>query len=148
MPAPIYLVSCVKCKLPAPAPARLLYTSDWFKKARAYVEALGSPWYVLSAQYGLVRPQEEIAPYELTLASLSREERERWGRLVLEKLYSLEGRKGAGREVRLLAGVRYREPLLWDLEVAGYRPIAPLSGMGIGHQKQWLSQNTPPLGGR
>ena len=37
----IYLVACVKRKLPRPAPARDLYTSDWFRKARQYVEQSG-----------------------------------------------------------------------------------------------------------
>ena len=37
----IYLVACVKGKLPRPAPAKDLYTSPWFRKARQYVEQSG-----------------------------------------------------------------------------------------------------------
>jgi hypothetical protein len=38
----IALISCVKTKLPHSAPARSLYTSAWFQKARDIVERCGS----------------------------------------------------------------------------------------------------------
>ena len=60
----IYLVACVKGKLPQPAPAKDLYTSDWFRKARQYVEQSGAPWFILSDEHGLVHPDTELAPYE------------------------------------------------------------------------------------
>ena len=66
----IYLVSCVGQKLKTPAPARDLYTSVWFRKARSYVESTGLPWSVLSAKHGVVHPDEVIAPYDLTLNSM------------------------------------------------------------------------------
>ncbi len=142
----VFLVSCVAAKTPSPAQARELYISDWFIKARRYVEATGAPWYILSAKYGLVTPSQLIAPYDLTLRSLSRDERWTWGGDVLERFLALEGEKGEGREVRILAGALYRGELATFLEVRGYRVIAPLSRMGIGHQKQWLRENTPQLG--
>ena len=55
-PKPIYLVACVAAKLDRPAPARDLYTSPWFQKARAYVERQGGQWFVLSAKHGLIAP--------------------------------------------------------------------------------------------
>jgi hypothetical protein len=65
----IVLVSCVKSKLPYPAPARSLYTSAWFRKARSIVEGSGARWFVVSSLYGLVAPDAEIAPYDYTLNS-------------------------------------------------------------------------------
>ena len=50
------LVGCVKSKLDHPAPARDLYTSALFRKARAHAEATGGPWFVLSAEHGLHLP--------------------------------------------------------------------------------------------
>ena len=50
-----------------PVAAMDLYTSNWFRKARACVEETGCPWRILSAEYGLVHPEEEIGPYEKTL---------------------------------------------------------------------------------
>lgn len=49
-PADVVLVGCVKRKLSHPAPARDLYTSPLFAKGRAYAEASGAAWFVLSAQ--------------------------------------------------------------------------------------------------
>lgn len=40
--AGLYLVSCVRGKLPCPAPAKDLYVSHWFQKARAVAESQGS----------------------------------------------------------------------------------------------------------
>ena len=60
----IYLVSCVSQKLSHPAPAQNLYTSAWFQKARSFVLKSGSPWYILSAEHGLVHPEQVLAPYE------------------------------------------------------------------------------------
>jgi hypothetical protein len=48
------LVSCVKDKLDHPAPAKDLYTSDLFRKARGYAERVGVPWFILSSEHGLV----------------------------------------------------------------------------------------------
>ena len=42
------------------APAAELYTSTWFKLARRYVEQTGSPWFILSAKYGLTDPRKVI----------------------------------------------------------------------------------------
>ena len=63
----LFLVSCVKTKLPRRAAAKDLYISDWFRKARACVESTGCPWAILSAEYGLLHPDEVIRPYEKTL---------------------------------------------------------------------------------
>jgi hypothetical protein len=60
----LYLVSCVSKKRCTPAPAREFYTSDWFLKARDYVERDGSPWFILSAKYGLVSPSQILRPVQ------------------------------------------------------------------------------------
>ena len=52
----ICLVACVKGKRGAPAPAKDLYRSPWFRKARRYVEQSGAPWFILSDKHGLVHP--------------------------------------------------------------------------------------------
>jgi len=64
----ICLVSCVWPKRATTALAKDLYRSDWFLKARACAESAGSCWFILSAEYGLVHPDEMIEPYEMTLA--------------------------------------------------------------------------------
>lgn len=84
--AGLYLVSCVKKKLSRRAPARELYASPWFRKARAVVEATERPWYILSAKHGLVDPHAVIEPYEKTLNDLSKNERIGWARKVMRAL--------------------------------------------------------------
>jgi hypothetical protein len=44
--------------------------SDWFLKARHYVDQSGAPWFILSAEYGLVPPDQVISPYERTLNTM------------------------------------------------------------------------------
>ncbi len=55
--------------------AKDLYVSDLFRKARRYVEAKNCPWFILSAEYGLVSPEQVIAPYEKTLNHMGVAER-------------------------------------------------------------------------
>ena len=66
----LYLVSCVKTKCSTRASAKDLYVSPWFRKARAFVEKTGDPWRILSAEYGLLHPDEEVRPYERTLTTI------------------------------------------------------------------------------
>jgi hypothetical protein len=66
----ICLVSCVGVKRAVPAPAKYLYQSDWFAKARAYVEGIGSRWFILSAKHGLVHHDDVISRYKQTLNTM------------------------------------------------------------------------------
>jgi hypothetical protein len=68
----VYLVSCVSKKRRTPTQARDLYNSDWFLKARDYVEGTHSPWFILSAEYGLVPPDQVLAPYERTINAMGK----------------------------------------------------------------------------
>jgi hypothetical protein len=78
----MFLVSCVSAKRSRPLPARELYCSDWFVTARDYVEAQAEDWYILSAKYGLVEPDEVIEPYNETLSDISSAERRAWAERV------------------------------------------------------------------
>lgn len=131
----LFLVSCVGRKLAAPARARDLYASEWFKKARAYVEAHGDRWVILSAKYGVVDPDAEIAPYERTLATMPIAERRAWADRVLA---SLRPRLSGVERVVVLAGSRYREFLVEPLRQLGVELDVPLAGLPIGKQLQWL----------
>ena len=59
------LVSCVSQKWEKECAARDSYVSDLFRKARRYADVSGRPWLILSPEYGLVAPDQVIAPYEL-----------------------------------------------------------------------------------
>ncbi len=134
----LVLVACVKSKRAHPAPARSLYTSAWFCKARDLVEASGARWFVLSALYGLVSPDAEIAPYDFTLNTLGVTARRDWASKVLDKL--LPEADGAKRVV-MFAGHRYREFLVEPLERQGIKVEAPMAHLTRGEQLRWLSEN-------
>jgi hypothetical protein len=132
----LVLISCVKSKLPHPAPARFLYTSAWFRKARDLVEASGARWFVLSALYGLVAPDTEIAPYDHTLNMLGVAARRDWAHKVLEKLLPQIADE---RRIVMFAGQRYREFLVGPLERRGIKVEVPMEHLARGEQLAWLS---------
>ena len=120
------LVSCVGRKRSSPAPASDLYTSPWFRKARAYAERVGWPWFVLSAKHGLVQPDEMIAPYDLTLNTMPVADRRRWAAKVLTQL---EPHLDGVESVVFLAGQRYREFLTPSLRSRGLVVSVPMQGL-------------------
>lgn len=134
----IYLVSCVNSKLPHPAPARELYSSVWFKAARRFVESHSADWFILSAQHGLVHPDQLIKPYEATLNQMPADDRRLWAKITAQQI---EKQIPAG-PVIFLAGSNYREFLIPLLEAKGYSWEAPLARLGIGSQVSWLQRNT------
>ena len=133
----IALISCVKSKLPYAAPARSLYISAWFRKARDLVEASGARWFVLSSRYGLVAPETEIASYDYTLSTLGVAERRLWAARVLDKLIP-EIRDE--RRVVMFAGARYREFLIEPLERLGMKVLVPMVHLRRGEQLGWLKE--------
>lgn len=130
----IYLVSCVGKKNVDPSQAKDLYASEWFFRARAFVERAGCPWFILSAKFGLVAPEQTIPPYEQTLNDMSRAERQAWGASVQQQI-DLSLPRG-GRCV-VLAGQRYRE-FLMDYLTTRYTTEVPMKGLAIGQQLRWL----------
>jgi cytoplasmic iron level regulating protein YaaA (DUF328/UPF0246 family) len=132
----VALVSCVKSKQNQPAPAKDLYTSPLFKHLRRYAEANADRWFILSAEHGLVDPDQVLAPYEKTLNTARKDEREAWARRVQDRL---EAVLPQGAEVIILAGERYRENLVPFLKSRGHEVSVPLEGMPFGKQLQYLS---------
>lgn len=133
----IALVSCVKSKRSSPAAARDLYTSALFRAFREYAETHADTWYILSAQHGLLRPNQQIAPYERTLNKMKKAERNAWAEGVKGQLLQVLP-PGAG--VILLAGMRYREEIVPFLEKNGFSVSVPLEGLGFGKQLQRLNE--------
>ena len=110
--------------------------SPWFRKARAFVEKAGDPWRILSAEYGLLHPDEEIRPYERTLNAMRVRERRRWAEGVLAHIETcLDGVDA----VVFLAGQRYREFLEPALRDRGLVVSVPMIGLSQGRQMQWLN---------
>jgi hypothetical protein len=134
----IGLVSCVSKKQPIASPAKDLYDSPLFKKARRYIEQHCESWFILSAKYGLVDPFEVIEPYEETLNTKKRYERTEWAEHVWKDLCR---HIKPGDRVTILAGQRYREFLEPRLVEHGCQVEVPMRGLRIGFQLQWLSRH-------
>ena len=135
----VYLVSCVSKKRSSRAPAKDLYLSDWFIKARTYVEATGAPWFILSAEHGLVDPDDLLEPYEKTLNTMSVSDRRRWGERVISQMSE---KMPKAKSVFFLAGQRYREFLEGHLRNQGVSVEVPMKGLRIGEQLAWLNAHT------
>jgi len=134
----IYLVSCVKKKAKAPAPACELYRSEWFQNAKRYVFRQlqsGDHWFVLSAEHYLLEPGAIIAPYDKTLASAGKAARQLWAKQVLTQLHGVL--KPRDRIV-ILAGKNYREFLEPELTRAHHEVQVPMRGLDQIRQKEWL----------
>ena len=134
----ICLVSCVGRKRQAAAPAKDLYRSIWFVRARAYAEAVSSTWFILSAKYGLVRPDDVIVPYEQTLNTMAISERRNWACLVQRQM---DERMPNAVLIIVLAGWRYREFLLDYLRHRALTVAVPMAGLRIGEQLNWLGSH-------
>jgi cytoplasmic iron level regulating protein YaaA (DUF328/UPF0246 family) len=132
----IALVSCVKKKRSSAAPARDLYLSQLFLGLRDYAESHADTWYILSAEHGMLGPDDVIAPYERTLNTMSKQERVVWAGCVQKQLAEV---LPTDAQIIILAGLRYRENLEPFLRKQGFRVSVPLEGLKIGEQLQWLN---------
>lgn len=132
----IILVTCVKSKGTRPAPAKDLYISALFRKERAYAERAGVPWFILSAEHGLVAPDEWLAPYERYLADTSPSYRSAWGGWVAARLDLLAGPL-CDKLVEIHAGSLYLDTIRPYLEKLGARVIDPLHGLSMGRRLSW-----------
>lgn len=133
----VALVSCVKSKQARAAPACDLYTSQLFRYLRGYAKANADCWYILSAEHGLLRPEQVIAPYERTLNKMGKVERLAWAERVQRQLLDV---LPSGAEVIVLAGERYRSDLVPFLTAHGYNVSVPLEGLPLGRQLQRLKE--------
>ena len=137
----VILVGCVKQKHPTGTyPARDLYTSPLFRKRRAYAEAAGRPWFILSAEHGLVDPDAPLTYYDKTLNMMGVVERRAWGNRVLRQLGERFGPLH-GITFEIHAGARYVAAIEAGLELAGARIDIPMKGRGLGQQLQWYGQS-------
>jgi len=139
----VILVSCVSKKVKRRAKAEILYQSPWFRKARTLVKQTNAEWRILSAKHGVLHPEEVIAPYDLSIRDMNREDYLEWGKRVRQELYEdLIEREERPGEVVVMAGRDYRKPIIeWLRKVMG-KVSVPMKGLGIGQQLQWLNRQT------
>jgi len=135
----IVLVGCCAEKLDRVAPARQLYRSQLFRKASTWAQAQGAPWFVLSAAYGLIKPDDQLAPYDKTHANMTPAERSAWAGVVHDQISGLCNFWDVEQlEIVMLAGEKYAGwiPLV---EAWGCKVVQPMKGMQVGQRLQWLT---------
>lgn len=141
--ADVVLVGCVKTKLDRPAPARELYVSALFRRQRAYAEAVGVRWFVLSAQHGLVDPDTVLEPYDLRLSQTPSAYRAEWGRRVVAQLEAATG-SITGKVVEIHAGAAYVSAVRERLQARGADVVEPLAGLPLGARLAWYAEAEHP----
>lgn len=141
----VVLVGCGDEKRATPTRACDLYTSGYFTLKRRVAEQ-ASAWRILSAKYGVVPPEREVAPYDATLAEKSPSEIESWATAVLASLAADDAVATAERVV-VLAGESYVAPLQPGLgRVCAPATLRfPLRRVGgIGEQMAVLAEMAKP----
>jgi hypothetical protein len=109
--------------------------SELFRGLRRFAEARADTWYILSAEHGLLHPDQVVAPYERTLNNMHKPERLAWAARVQRQLVDV---LPPSAQVILLAGARYRENIEPFLRSNGYEVSVPLEGLALGKQLQYL----------
>ncbi|MDI6697611.1 MAG: hypothetical protein QME85_01565 [Candidatus Saccharicenans sp.] len=133
----IALVACVSKKKVSADKAENLYISDWFRKASEYAKRKAEEWYILSAEHGVLNPEDEIAPYEKTLKKMKKDEKIKWAERVKSQLEKIAS---PGDTLIILAGNEYRKLLLDFFFEKGCKVEIPMKGLRIGEQIKWLQQ--------
>ena len=136
----IGLVGCVAKKRKSPALAKNLYISPLFLKRREYVERYYDSWYILSAKYHMISPEELLEPYDETLKQKSASERRNWSKQVFSQI-STRYPNPRTQIFYFHAGADYQKYLNQILEARGYQYKTPLKGLRIGEQLAWYGEN-------
>jgi hypothetical protein len=138
----VLLVGCSRRKTSAAAPARELFRGETFRRARAHAVASGRPWFVLSAKFGLLDPDDVVGPYDVYLPNQPAAYREVWGEWVVAQLCTR--RPLAGVIVEVHAGEAYCAPLRTPLQRVGATVETPLAGLRQGERLAWYGNVPEP----
>ena len=131
------LISCTKKKKDYPCKASEMYSaSDLFRKAYAYCTKKYGKVAILSAKYGLLLPNEEIEPYNVTLKDMSVDQVKKWSDKVFQQFLVKISWNDLGT-IYFHAGKRYRDYLIPLLKKMNLECQVPLENLSIGKQLQW-----------
>ena len=135
------LISCTKSKQNYPCKASEMYSaSDLFRKAYSYATKNYDFVAILSAKYGLLFPDDEIEPYDLTLNDTDSQQRKEWAEKVFNQMTDRLSLQEFDK-VFFHAGEKYREYIIPKLENLGIRCDIPLKHLRIGRQKSWYKEH-------
>jgi hypothetical protein len=132
-----FIIACCSKKLDQKAKAKDLYISNLFKASRRLAESYpSSEWWVVSAKYGLVHPDQAIEPYDLSLGSMVKKDRERWGVYTRREMVR---RIKNPSQIVLLCGEDYTRQIIDGAKVLTKKVYVPLKGLALGEKVKWLT---------
>lgn len=133
----IAILSCTKTKQDYECAAIEMYSkSQLFNKLVAYCSQHYDDIYILSAQYGLLKKDTIIKPYDLSLYDMSKQNRIDWSDEVYQ---SITTTLSVNDYLYFFCGDIYRRYIIPRLITDGYVIDCPLKNMGIGKQLEWLN---------
>lgn len=133
----VALLGCSKRKLDRAAPAHEMYQGRLFKRAyRLYAQLYGYETYILSALLGVVPPDRQIVPYDISMKDLSKEGVREWADDVVTSLSQVKGYPDITWHV--VCGRDYWWPLKMRLEGQHVYPLKDKGGYAL--QCKYLSQ--------
>jgi len=134
----VVIAQCTDAKREDGCVARRLYDgSDYFRKQRDYAEAVADKWFIQSAKFGLLRPDEYANPYDKHAKDI--EDPDAWAEEIVADLVEEVPPEAT---VEVLGGAAYADPLTPELEAWGYEVHEPLRGLQIGKRKAELVRMT------
>jgi len=136
----IALVSCVAKKLSIDSCSQDIYVSPWFKKCRGFVEKQDfQDWHILSAKHHVLDRTQVIQPYEMTLHTMTLEQKKEWAIAVCNQLLD---KYPNGADISFFAGETYRKYLIPMLGSQGFVCRIPLQHKGIGSQLAYFDSQS------
>ena len=135
----VCLIGCGKKKSEREQSARELYVSDRFKAALSLAERYCDRTFVLSAKHGLLKLDEPVPPYDLSIDSLDENAVSEWACGVVD---DLENAYRNGAQLLLLMEKGYSDPLSSAIESrsSNLDQVVPLRNVDERFYTDWHQQ--------
>ena len=133
----IVLISCSSEKESTATTAEQLYTSSLFKKSLAHAKKLNpDAIYILSDKYCLLKLEDKVEYYDISIKDMSSEEKKAWGQEVIAKLKQVADLKND--KFIILAGENYLKQILPHISSENIE--LPLKGQKRGVRLRTLNE--------
>lgn len=124
-------------------PAAALYRSPLFRKSLLAALDTCDKVFILSAKHGVILCNEFIEPYDVTLKTMRRSERETWGSMVQPRLAEVLN----SRDTALMfCGEEYLAPIRDFLECLNVTIEVPLGSLSLGARLRQLALINEEMG--
>ena len=133
----IVLISCSSEKESTATTAEQLYTSSLFKKSLACAKKLNpDAIYILSDKYYLLKLEDKVEYYDISIKDMSSQEKKAWGEEVIAKLKQVADLKND--KFIILAGENYLKQILPHISSENIE--LPLKGQKRGVRLRTLNE--------